>query len=68
MSPLPRSQMSSFPLMQFEVRKQEARSHLQNICGSTRTGSKIMGEASEVVNEVVNEVADYYEMEWLVVV
>jgi hypothetical protein len=27
-----------------------------------------MGEASEVVNEVVNEVADYYEMEWLVVV
>ena len=41
---------------------------MQNICGSTRTGSKIMGEASEVVNEVVNEVADYYEMEWLVVV
>ena len=45
---------------------------MRNICGSTRTGSKIMGEASEVVNEVVNEVinevADYYEMEWLVVV
>jgi len=45
---------------------------LQNICGSTRTGSKIMVEASEVVNEAVNEVVsevvDYYETEWLVVV
>ena len=45
---------------------------MQSICGSTRTGSKIMVEASEVVNEAVNEVVsevvDYYETEWLVVV
>ena len=47
MSPLLRSRMSSFPLMRFEVRKQEARSRLQTRCGSTRTGSKIMVEVSE---------------------
>ena len=72
MSPLPRSQMSSFPWMRFEVRKQEVRSRSQNICGSTRTGSKILVEASEVVNEeaseAVNEVVDYCETEWLVAV
>ena len=63
MSPLLRSRMSSFPLMRFEVRKQEARSRLQNICGSTRTGSKIMVEAREEASEVANEVVDYYVME-----
>ena len=45
---------------------------MQNICGSTRTGSKIMVEASEVpreeASEVANEVVDYYVMEWLVAV
>jgi len=41
---------------------------LQNICGSTRTGSKITVEASEEASEEANEVVDYYVMEWLVAV
>ncbi len=45
---------------------------MQTTCESTRTGSKIMVEASEVASEVAseeaNEVVDYYETEWLVVV
>ena len=45
---------------------------MQNICESTRTGSKIMEAGSEVANEAGSEAANAvvgcYEMEWLVVV
>ena len=45
---------------------------MQNICESTRTGSKIMEAGSEVANEAGSEAANAVvgccEMEWLVVV
>ena len=45
---------------------------MQNICESTRTGSKIMEAGNEVANavgrEAANAVVGCYEMEWLVVV
>ena len=45
---------------------------MQNICESTRTGSKIMEAGSEEANEAGSEAASAvvgcYEMEWLVVV